>query len=271
MSPSALLILFLTGPAAAQDKPKAAELITVKAGTLPIVLSAPHGGRKPIPDCPERKGGPNVKMFAVVSDTNTDLLADKLAAAVEKKMSAKPYLVVARFDRKYLDVNRPAADAYESDAAKPVYAAYHKALADARAEVQKDWGRGLFLDLHGHGFDPTVIFRGTNNGKTVKHLTDRFGKAALTGQDSVLGRLGANGYKVFPPNDSNDKENPFFTGGYIVQTYGSKDGGSVDAIQLEFGGRMRMRVHLDATADAVADAVAAFAKEYLPAEKVKKK
>jgi N-formylglutamate amidohydrolase len=266
-----LLLLLITAPAAGQDKAKSDDLITVKAGTLPVIVSAPHGGRKTIPDCPERKGGPNVRMFAVITDTNSDLLADKVAAAIEKKMKGKPYLVIARFERKYLDVNRQAADAYESEAAKPVYEAYHKALKDARDAVQKDWGRGLLLDLHGQAANPNVVFRGTNNGKTVAHLVDRFGKVAVTGPEGIFGRLAVGGYKVLPANDSGDKENPFFSGGYIVQTYGSKDGGSVDAIQLEFGSKLRMRVNLDATAEAVADAVTVFARAYLPAEKVKKK
>jgi N-formylglutamate amidohydrolase len=270
--PRALLaLLFIAASAAGQDKAKSDDLITVKAGTLPVIVSAPHGGRKPIPDCPERKGGPHVKLFAVVTDTNSDLLAEKVAGAIEKKMNGKPDLVIARFERKYLDVNRPAADAYESEAAKPVYEAYHKALKDARDAVQKEWGRGLFLDLHGQAAYPNLVLRGTNNGKTVAHLVDRFGKAAVTGPEGILGRLAAGGYKVFPANDSDDKENPFFSGGYIVQTYGSKHGGSVDAIQLEFGSKLRMRVNLDATADAVADAVTVFSRAYLPAAKVKKK
>src|SRR5258706_367118 len=76
-------------------------------------------------------GGSGVSRFVVVRDDNTDLLAERLAVAIEKRMKGKPYLVVARFARKYVDVNRPAADAYESPAAAPTYEAYHAALKDA--------------------------------------------------------------------------------------------------------------------------------------------
>jgi N-formylglutamate amidohydrolase len=240
-----------------------ARLVTVRPGTLPIILSAPHGGRGRIPGVPDRKGVA-VKQFVVVNDTNTDDLADRLTAAIEKRMGAKPHVVIARFERKQCDANRPAADAYEHPRAKAVYDAYHAALAAARRTVQADWGRGLLLDLHGQAADAGTIFRGTNDGKTVTHLIDRFGKDALTGPKSVLGVLAAKGHKPFPALDSDEKENPRFGGGYISQTYGSRYGGSVDAIQLELGGKQRSRAALDTFAADVAEAVAVFAKEYLP-------
>lgn len=268
MARSVLVLVLIAPSLLADEKPKvAADLLTMQKGDLPIIVSAPHGGRKPIPNCPERTGK-GVPIFTVVTDANTDELAKRVLIAIEKRMKANPYGVIAHFERKYADVNRKAAEGVEDDAAKPYYEAYHAFLTEARAAVQKDWGRGLLIDLHGHGADPATIFRGTNDGKTVKHLLDRFGREALTGEKSVLGQLAARGYTVAPANDAKGKENPFFGGGYIVATYGSKADGTVDAIQLELGGKMRMRASMDTFAADLADAVAAFAKEYLPGKKV---
>ncbi|QEL20336.1 N-formylglutamate amidohydrolase [Limnoglobus roseus] len=268
MSRSLLLfVLVVPSLAADDDKPMIpAGMLTVQKGELPIIVSAPHGGRKPIPNCPERKGK-GIPKFATVNDTNTDELAKKVLAAIEKKMHAKPYGVVAHFERKYADVNRSLADGVESDAAKPYYEAYHAFLKESRAAVQKDWGRGLLIDLHGHGGDAVTIFRGTNDGKTVQHLVDRFGKTAFTGEKSVLGQLAAHGYTISPANTARERENPAFGGGYIVATYGSKADGSVDAIQLELGARVRSRANADTFATDLAAAVAVFAAEYLPAKK----
>ncbi len=252
---------------AADEKPKIpADMLTTQAGDLPIIVSAPHGGRKPIPNCPVRKGK-GVGKFVTVNDTNTDELAKKVLAALEKKLKAKPYGVIAHFERKYADMNRPLADGVEDDAAKPYYEAYHAFLAKSRTAVQKDWGRGLLIDLHGHGADAATIYRGTNDGKTIRHLTDRFGKSALTGSKSMLGQLAHGGYTIAPANDTTDKEHPAFTGGYIVSTYGSKGDGSVDAIQLELGARVRMKANIDTFATDLANAIATFAAEYLPAKK----
>ena len=270
MARSFLFVLFFAAALRADDGKIPADMLTRQVGELPIIVSAPHGGRKPIPDCAIRLGK-NVPKFVTVNDTNTDLLARKVADAIEKAMKAKPYLVVAHFERKYADVNRPVEEGVEDAAAKPYYEAFHRYLKDSRDAVQKDWGRGLLIDLHGQAADKDAIFRGTNDGKTTRHLIDRFGQAAVTGDKGILGQLAKAGYTVLPKNDSKEKENPFYSGGHIVATYGSKADGSVDAIQLELGGMQRTRAGMDAFAKDLAEAVAAFAKEYLPAKKVEKK
>jgi N-formylglutamate amidohydrolase len=244
-------------------KQSMARLITVRKGNLPIIISAPHGGSLGIEGVPDRTGNGATK-FVVVQDTNTDKLAAKLADAIEKRMMGKPYLVVAHFRRKQVDVNRPAKDGYESDGAKPIYDAYHQALKDATDAVKREWGGGLVLDIHGQAADSEAIFRGTNDGKTVLHLTMKFGKDAFTGPKSVVGYLAAHGYKILPASDSTDRENPNYSGGYIVQTYGSRDGGVIDAIQLETGSKLRNAANVDQTAADIADAVVAYAKAYLP-------
>ena len=55
----------------------ASKLLTVWAGMLPIILSAPHGGRQSIPGVPARSGT-GVIQFATGRDNNTDELAKKL-------------------------------------------------------------------------------------------------------------------------------------------------------------------------------------------------
>lgn len=241
-------------------------LVEVKQGALPIVVTAPHGGRRPLMGVPLRTGD-GVTKFVVVNDTNTDVLAEKVAAAIEKAMGQPPHLIVARFERKFCDVNRPAETAYESDGAKPAYDAYHGAVREACKRVKDEWGGGLLLDLHGQAADATAIFRGTQNGKTVKLLDERFGVKAITGPDSLQGRLEKKGYRFIPAGDSTDPEDKRFNGGYTVGTYGTGTG--LDAIQFEMGGDQRLKKTLDTTAADIADAVAAFAKEYLPKERKK--
>ncbi len=265
MARSLAFVLLLCAPLRAADKIPD-DMLTRQAGELPILLSAPHGGRKPIPDCPARVGK-NVPKFVTVNDTNTDALARKVADEIEKVMKAKPYLAIAHFERKYADVNRPEEQGVEHAAAKPYYQAYHQFLKDSRAAIQKDWGRGLVIDLHGQAADANAIFRGTNNAQTTRHLVDRFGMASLTGKTGVFGLLAKSGYTIAPANDSDAKEDPRFSGGYIVATYGSKTDGSVDAIQLELGGKVRTRAGIDPFAKDLAAAIAAFAKEYLPEKK----
>jgi N-formylglutamate amidohydrolase len=263
-----LLVVFLPavhGPGFADEKAsKPGDFVITQKGTLPIIVSAPHGGRKKVPDVPERLGI-GVDKFATVRDDNTAELAEKFVAALEKKLDGKPWVVLARFERKYLDVNRPRDGAYESEKAKPYYDAYHDPLTAACKAVQKEFGRGLLLDIHGQGQFPDSICRGTQNGKTVKLLKDRFGWPAVTGKRSVLGQMELAGYKVVPPCDAGEvvKEDARFNGGFIVSNYGSHTGYAIDAIQFEFGTYLRDRDAYPKTARDLADAVAIFHDEYL--------
>src|SRR5262249_36178437 len=95
----------------AADTPKPEDFVTVQKGTLPIIISVPHGGRKPVPDVPERVGT-GVTNFQTVRDENTIELTEKFVEELEKALDGKPWVVTAHFERKYLDVNRSAKEGY---------------------------------------------------------------------------------------------------------------------------------------------------------------
>ncbi len=258
-----LSITFLAAPLWGQKQVEAQKFLTLWAGMLPIILSAPHGGRQPIPRVLARRGI-GVAQFTTERDSNTDELAQKIAAQLLQKLGSRPFLIVALFERKYVDANRPSdGGAYESATGKAYYDAYHQALERACEQVRGEWGRGLLLDLHGQGAEVETIFRGTDNGKSVTELERRFGREALTGEKSILGQLERRGYKIVPALTGNDGEHRY-TGGYTTRTYGSHRASGIDAIQLEFGTSLRARANLERTATDVADAILVFAQAYLP-------
>ena len=245
------------------------QFLLVRAGTLPVVVSAPHGGKLPLPGVADRKGD-GVEQFVTVRDVNTDQLAERFAAACEKTSGGRPFLVVARFTRKHVDANRPADGAYEGRQAKPYYDAYHAALKAHCLAVRKGWGRGLVIDCHAQGLKADTIFRGTARRTSVALLRERFGWPAVAGPDSLLGGLAAKGHAVFPPvaGPEDAAENPRYGGGFITRTYGAAGDTGLDAVQLEFGGDYTRANKLDATAADLAEALARFRKAYLPAEKL---
>ncbi len=219
----------LAGSTAAQ--PTVASLVRVERGTLPVVLSVPHGGSEPVPGAPERRQGVRLR------DDFTAELAEGVLKELETQGKSRPSLVLARFHRRYVDANRLPAEAYESPAAKPVYEAYHGALRQEVASIRKRFGRGLLLDLHGQKTDPDVIHRGTRNGRTVEALVRRSGREAVVGPDSLFGLLARTGYRIYPPGEG--KESPSYWGGTIIKTYGSHQPDGIDAIQVEVGRNLR--------------------------------
>lgn len=241
------------------------ELVMVSEGTLPIVLSAPHGGTLKIAGVDVRQGqgmatGPSG--FFTGRDGGTSELALAVAQALEKQTGKKPYMVVSKAHRKYLDPNRPSEIAYEDSDAAPVYQRYHGTLQRYCQEVLQKYRTGLLLDIHGQGSSSKTVYRGTGNGKTVARLKERFGESAHSGDQSFFGMLNRLGWQVYPyPADG--KEQSGFTGGYIVQTHGSHRPSGLDAIQLEFGSEYRDKENRSKTADVLTQAIIEYMREYI--------
>jgi N-formylglutamate amidohydrolase len=262
--PLAIAWLAPTSLTYAQADVEIGKLVATQEGQLPIILSAPHGGTADVPNTPPRQGVGLVKGakgFFTGRDPGTEELCYEVSAAIESRLKQKPYYVVAKFHRRYIDPNRPAEIGYEDPDAKPVYDAFHDALKNFCRDVQHKHHCGLLLDIHGQGSARGTVFRGTQNGKTVTLLKQRFGDAAHLGPNSLFGTLGASGWTVHPQGDGPEQSG--FTGGYIVQTYGSHQGYGIDAIQLEFGADYRSAENRKKTAATLADAVEAFWNRYL--------
>jgi N-formylglutamate amidohydrolase len=247
-----------------------ADLVLVQPGSLPIILTAPHGGRAVIPGVEPRRvqdgtpgpwGGVHTG-----ADSSTDVLASGIAAELRTLTGQDPYLVVAKFARKYIDANRPPELGLEDPRARPYYEYYQRSIRRFVDEVRAHHGAGLLIDVHGQSKDPDVIMRGTLNGRAVLRLMQRAGVEAVTGPRGVFGQLEANGFKVFPPNDvppRGTSEDAGFNGGYTVFTYGSHNRDGIDAVQMEFGNRYRQKALLDTSAQNAARAIAMFYEAYL--------
>lgn len=252
----------------------ASDYVRVESGQLPIIISAPHGGNLSPPGVPARLGEGMEKGssgFFTGRDTGTEELAQEVAAAIEQRFGKRPYLVASRGHRKYLDPNRPADIALEHPAIQPVYALYHDSLAKFCREVTNRYHAGVLIDIHGQGSRSDTVFRGTKHGLTVRRLRETFGQSAHDGPESLFGQLQSRGWIVYPalhqqPEAKVDKEQSGFTGGYIVQSYGSHTSQPIDAMQLEFGSQYRTSANRPRTAAILADALADYAKMYLSCE-----
>jgi N-formylglutamate amidohydrolase len=227
------------------------------AGAMPLILTVPHDGGDSLGGLGVRTKGTNVR------DVGTRRLAEEVADLIQKKTGKRPYLVIAKVSRKFVDVNRWEDDAIESPEAAPAYRAYHAKVASYVADVLAKYPKGsLLIDVHGQSEEPDTIFRGTADGKTVKALIRKFGNASIQGEGSIVALLQEKGYRVFPaPQDGSLKENPHFNGGYTVSRYGSNTATGIDAIQLEFGKATRTNPRLP---EDVANVLLAFMNKYVP-------
>lgn len=260
-SVSCLLLLTTAFSSQAAD-----ELLLIREGTLPLVISAPHGGQQPIPDVPERRGeglATGSTGFFTGRDGGTEELALEVVRQLEQRLNGQPYYVISRVHRRYADFNRPPEIAVEHPRARVVYDEYHASLKEFCRRIRTVHQVGLLLDIHGQGSSSVTVYRGTKNGLTTSALRKTFGEQAHTGPESLFGLLRHEGWTVHPdPHDG--REQSGFTGGYIVQTYGSHRGDGIDAVQLEFGSRYRTVSTRPKTAEQLADAIVKYVDRYLP-------
>lgn len=267
-----LLLLLARGPEAS-----AQSLIEVLPGDYPLVLSAPHGGYLQ----PDSLSDRTCAACVTVRDSRTQEWARALREEVRLLTGRTPFAVISLVARTKLDPNRDVVEAADGDPiAARVWADYHVAIEQARADIELQFGRGLVLDLHGHGHGHSI--RRFELGYLLSASTLRLPDAELdarAGQSSVL-RLASEGHALsdivrgpsslgellvtygIPSVPSTSDPAPmageaFFSGGYITARHGSRDGGRVDAVQLEahFSGARDSDQNVAELARAVAGAV----------------
>lgn len=253
---------------AVENRPLYDHFTYFQPGDLPILLTAPHGGRKNI-GVPKRVGrnqhtGAAVGQYCTVCDDGTLELTRLVSDALFSLVGARPYVVMADFTREDIDANRPASQAYEDIRAKPIYDFYHGKVKEYIAAMKQRFGdRSILIDIHGQGSDARSVFRGTRDRKTVARLIERSGEEAFTGNNSILGMLQSRGYQVKPDNAARHAlEKGIYSGGYTVGTYGSHQGQGIDAIQLENGWELR-RGGRNQFAQDLAESLVRFYLEYL--------
>jgi N-formylglutamate amidohydrolase len=221
------------------------------AGSLPVIIAAPHGGNLQPSEIPDRSSG------TTVQDLNTEDLARRIAAEIHALTGMRPHLAVTRLHRRKLDNNREIVEAAQGNPhAERAWHEYHGFLDAARHRLREEHGGGILIDVHGHGHsiqrlelgylltasnlelpDAQLDAATYRDRSSVRSLATRAAvpfSALIRGEQSLGSLLAANGFPSVPSSDDPSPEGePYFTGGYTTARHGSRDGGPVDAIQLE--------------------------------------
>lgn len=232
------------------------DYIEYRPGTLPLIISVPHGGYL----TPDEIADRDCAGCVYVNDGFTQELGYELYQAIFEQVGCYPHLIINHLDRQKLDGNRNLSEAADGDAiAEQAWIEFHNFITAAKACVTDVFGKGFFVDLHGHGhsiqrieygyllyedelsFEDAVLNSATYvNYSSLRNLvnTNIMGLShtdLLRGAGS-LGSLTADiGYPGVP--SSSDLfplvGQPYFSGGYNTVTHSSYQGGSIDGVQVE--------------------------------------
>lgn len=226
------------------------------AGDMPLVISAPHGGALQPAAIPDR----DCAGCVYTNDAFTEELSRSVFSAIHGLTGCYPHLIINHLHRKKLDANRAVAEAADGNpAAAQAWSHFHQFIGAARSRVSADFGKGLYIDLHGHGHAIQRLELGyllyedelqlgdaaLNTATYIDYSSLRYlagdnpgnhtHAELLRGTVSLGHLLGESGYPAVPSpaNPFPLPGEPYFEGGYNTARYSSYQGGTVDGIQVE--------------------------------------
>jgi hypothetical protein len=247
------------------------------AGDFPIVVSVPHGGAMTPAAIPDRTSG------TTVTDTNTIELGRAIAQAFLTRTGRPIHLVLCHLRRTKLDANREVGEAAQGNGeAIQAWTEYHAFVDQAARDVLTRSGRGLYVDLHGHGHPKARLELGylltgpvldrsnaeldsqgvaaQSSLRLAMMLTASSFSEMLRGPTSLGGRL-APVPSVPSPVDPSPGADPFFEGGYSTARHTA----TLPGLQIEshFGGIRDTAASRAAFAATLVEAVLAFMRDHL--------
>jgi len=266
---------------------------------LNLIFTVPHNGADKPDSIPDRVAGckdssgqcqhpgslncpkGNICKVVVASDSYTRSIALRAAAKVEALAGRPPHVIVSLLHRSKMDPNRLEEEAAQGNqGAVAAYRDFHARIAKVVESLE---GPGLLLDFHGqtHKQNSTEIGyliskEELNSGDlgsstSINALVARVGRQGslrelVAGESGLGAYLEREGCRAVPsPRQPSPGDEKYFKGGEITRMYGSRDGGQVDAIQLEMPAEMRYQGGREVRhrfADALGEAIHKFYTRY---------
>jgi len=231
--------------------------VEYRAGNLPIILSAPHGGNWEPDSIPDR----DCPGCSYSIDSYTRVITWGLYDEIFQLTGCYPHLIMNRLHRIKFDANRDIGDAADGNPLiEQSWYNYHDFIDIAKARVTEEYERGIFFDIHGHGHtiqrielgyllsalelsSPDSVLNSISliEASAIRSLVgdNHLGHThsdILRGPHSFGSILHDKGFPSVPstPDPYPTCTNCYFSGGYNTVRHGSRDdNGPIDAIQVE--------------------------------------
>jgi N-formylglutamate amidohydrolase len=229
-----------------------------RRGTLPIIISVPHGGLLAPDSIPDR----TCNNPTTVTDAKTIELALRIDSSFYELTGCHIHLVICNLKRTKVDCNRNLVDgACNQTQAIGAWNDFHDFIDSAQnIALAENNNKAFYIDLHGHGkaqqrlelgyllndhaYEQSDSLLNTNmyiNKSSLKNLVstnvNNSSHAQLLRGDFALGTiLGNAGFPSVPSKQipKPDTTSNYFDGGYNTENYTSKAPGNiVNGLQIE--------------------------------------
>ena len=220
-------------------------------GSLPIIISAPHGGVI----APEEIVSRTTGVFD--RDDYTKELTLQIVEEFFKQTNCYPHTIMMDLCRTKVDANREEKEAVsEDEQSLKAYRSFHTYIQDSINKVERKYQKGLYLDIHGQSHphkaiefgylltndilklenDKLSAYAKTSSIATISDFSDYSFIEQLKGEFSLGTLMSKEGFASVPSKDMpyTSKDDEYFEGAYNTKTYASTNGSSVSSIQIEF-------------------------------------
>jgi N-formylglutamate amidohydrolase len=221
--------------------------VKFRKGTIPLILSVPHGGILECEEIPIRQNG------VLGIDKGTIELGERLVKYMKKTSNSSrfkkrvPTIIISKVHRNRIDLNREEREAYVvgSSLAKAIYSHYHNIIKETIIDNIKIFNNSLLIDIHGFetkdrpkGFRDVDLILGTNNLTSFfsNPVPKKFWRNTIRGK--IIKRFLKLGVLIAPGHPR--RREYVLKGGYIVQNYGYSNITKSRTIQIEFSERIRL-------------------------------
>ncbi|WP_156762866.1 hypothetical protein [Woeseia oceani] len=232
--------------------------IEYHAGNLPIIVSAPHGGRLTPSSIPDRTADACGGEIVTSVDTNTAELALALKEKFHEHSGKYPHVIINRLKRTKLDANRDKTLASCGNAgAENAWESFLRLIEAAKAQaVANAWGKGFYIDVHGMRGSETQLgfllsradlqesnsalnenpeYRNKSSVQTFAADSPIDFAQLLRGDNAIGTKLVHDGFPTVPSKQkgSPTPDKTYFAGGYNTGRHGCRSGGKVCGLQVE--------------------------------------
>ena len=226
------------------------------AGDLPIIVSAPHGGTLTPSEIPDRDCT-GISDCSTATDSYLDDLAAKMRTEVQNRVGHVPHIIICHLKRTKVDCNREIdVGAMSNVWAMVAWNEFQNYILAAKTAVSNQYGKGFYLDMHGHGHtlqrlelgyllsatqlgysDTTLNSTYYENQSSIRTLSQQSPLTfpqLLRGTNSFGALIDAEGYPAVPsPDIPNPGTDPYYNGGYNTDQHTSVHGGTISGLQIE--------------------------------------
>jgi len=211
-------------------------------GSIPLIISVPHGGTTICDNIPRRTNG------ILGIDKDTIKLACELIEMIKNIFKFKtPSYIISKIHRAKIDFNRSSYEAFdqESELAKEIYHFYHNKIEELILYNLETFNYSMLIDIHGFekdkrpkGFRDVELILGTNNLESLypnsipKRDWGKNLRGKIVKEFNILNIAIAPGHHL--------RREFVLTGGYITTKYGASKIKNSQTIQIEFSDKIRL-------------------------------